>query len=160
MNNITNNNGSALIISILFVFALLISSCIKEEIAEQGRFAGLIKVTGQDASTATKTTLDGLATIWNINDEVGIFSPQARTESGGSVAVANAMFTATQAAKSSPFTGTMFWGEKELITSMPTTLIIVKLVAMQQLFLLPLVVLARCNILILQLSISGNGILW
>lgn len=111
MNNITNNNGSALIISILFVFALLISSCIKEEIAEQGRFAGLIKVTGQDASTATKTTLDGLATIWNINDEVGIFSPQARTESGGSVAVANAMFTATQAAKSSPFTGTMFWGE-------------------------------------------------
>lgn len=39
-------------ILMLFIFTIVISSCSKEEITEQGRFVGLIKVTGQDPSTA------------------------------------------------------------------------------------------------------------
>lgn len=71
-----------------------------------------IKVSGTDTSSVTKTTLNGLVTTWVASsDRVGIYSPQARPTSGGSAGVNNTPFTASASAKSSDFTGSMFWGD-------------------------------------------------
>lgn len=118
MNKTKNNrNRSASIISMLFMFAIAISSCSKDDSAttptEQNQSLGLIKVTGEDASTATKTTLDGVVTSWVAEDKVGIFSPQARTVSNGTIAITNAEFSAQSSANRSLFNGTMYWGTGE-----------------------------------------------
>lgn len=99
------------------MFAIAISSCSKDDSAttptEQNQSLGLIKVTGEDASTATKTTLDGVVTSWVAEDKVGIFSPQARTESNGAIAITNAEFSAQSSANRSLFNGIMYWGTGE-----------------------------------------------
>ena len=74
--------------------------------------AGSINITGQTEATGTKTTLSGVQTIWSAgSDKIGIFSPQAKPTEGGAAPTNNAAFTAQTPAKSSGFTGTMFWGE-------------------------------------------------
>jgi len=72
----------------------------------------LIKVSGEDVSVATKTTLSGLVTSWvATTDTVGIYSPQARTATGGGGSpIVNAEFTAASTGTSSLFNGTMYWG--------------------------------------------------
>lgn len=87
----SNKSTSVLIISILFMFAIALTSCSKEEpivnlnTAEKDLSLGLITITGEDTGAATKTTLDGLQTKWIAGiDKVGIYSPEARTTSSGS----------------------------------------------------------------------------
>ena len=117
-NKIKNiNRRTVLIALMLMVVTVAVISCAKEESIEHNSSVGLIKVTGEDASTATKTILDGLETQWigvdlaPLNaDKVGIYSPQARGTSIGPDGVVNAQFTAQVSAKSSSFNGEMYWG--------------------------------------------------
>lgn len=107
------------IVSVLF-FALVFTvvSCSKDAVKESpenplpGNSSQLIKVSGEGAADATKTTLNGLVTSWVAGtDKVGIYSPQARTAAGGGgTAVVNAEFTAASSGVSSNFNGTMYWG--------------------------------------------------
>ena len=118
MNNTKYNRfRNASIFLMLFVFAIAISSCSKDNSTtkptEQNSSVGLIKVTGEDASAATKTALNGVVTSWVDGDQVGIFSPQAKLTADGSIGVVNALFTAQSSAISSSFNGTMYWGTGE-----------------------------------------------
>lgn len=121
MKNITKyiGNRSASIISMLFIFAIAISSCSKElpstKPTDDDLTVGMIKVTGEDAGAATKTTLSGQVTSWvATTDKVGIYSPEARTATGGggTLGIANAEYTAASTSVASAFTGTssMYWG--------------------------------------------------
>jgi len=101
-----------------------INGCTLQEDPDPTNSGGAINVIGQtvqeqDVTNApgTKTTLSGVETHWKgvddydgNADKIGIFSPQARTTDGGSDPIKNAEFTAQTSAKSSNFTGTMFWG--------------------------------------------------
>ena len=101
-----------------------INACTLQEEPDPTTGGGAITITAQtvqkqDLANApgTKTTLSGVETQWKgvdnyegNADKIGIFSPQARTTDGGSNAVKNAEFTAQTSAKSSNFTGTMYWG--------------------------------------------------
>jgi len=101
-----------------------INACTLQEVPDPTNGGGAITITAQTVqeqdvtnTPGTKTTLSGVETHWKgvdsyagNPDKIGIFSPQARTTEGGSNAVKNAEFTAQTSAKSSNFTGTMFWG--------------------------------------------------
>ncbi len=101
-----------------------INACTLQEVPDPTDGGGAITITAQTVqeqdvtnTPGTKTTLSGVETHWKgvdsypgNPDKIGIFSPQARTTEGGSNAVKNAEFTAQTSAKSSNFTGTMFWG--------------------------------------------------
>ena len=113
MKKIINYSGiPALILMAALVFMPI--SCSKEAVKdnpEADNSSQLIKVSGEDVSVATKTTLEGLATKWVAsNDQVGIYSPLARTTLGGGTAIANVEFHAASSGVSSNFTGTMYWG--------------------------------------------------
>jgi len=105
-------NRIAFTVSMLFL--LTVTSCTKEDTAvkptAQNPSGGLIKVSGEDAGDGLKSTLSGNLTVWKTSDQVGIYSPQARTMASGGVAISNAAFTAATATVSSAFTGTMYWG--------------------------------------------------
>ena len=107
------------------LFAVLIitaiNACTLQEAPDPPTGGGAITITAQTVqeqdvtnASGTKTTLsgdEGLETHWvATTDKIGIFSPQARTTEGGDPPVNNAEFTAQTSAKSSNFTGTMFWG--------------------------------------------------
>ncbi len=100
------------ILSLLLILAF--TSCAKEQ--SEGGAAGVtsekILITGSDANSATKTTLNGLVTSWILTtDKVGIYSSQARTSSGGmGSSIINTQFTAANSGVSSAFNGTMYWG--------------------------------------------------
>ena len=100
------------IFSILFGLLVLVSSCKKETTPAVATQTGSkILVTGQDAGTGLKSTLSGQSTLWVITtDQVGIYSAEARTTSGGATAIVNAPFTAAASTASSVFDGTMYWG--------------------------------------------------
>ena len=97
------------IFSILFGLLVLVSSCKKETTPAVATQTGSkILVTGQDAGTGLKSTLSGQSTLWVITtDQVGIYSAEARTTSGGATAIINVPLTAQTAAASSAFTGNM-----------------------------------------------------
>jgi len=105
-------NTTTSIFSLILILSLI--SCSKEQ--SQSGVTGVssekIRITGSDANTTTKTTLNGLVTSWiQTTDKIGIYSTQARTATaGGGSAVVNAEFTAASSAFSSGFTGTMYWG--------------------------------------------------
>lgn len=67
----------------LLLIAFLVSSCMKEvnpQNEEEAQGEGDFLICGADESAITKTTLEGLKTKWNSeNDIVGIFSPEAKT---------------------------------------------------------------------------------
>ena len=114
MKKIINYSGIAGLVLISALFFLSVS-CNKDTIEDNPKAdssSQLIKVSGEDANAATKTTLAGLVTSWvATTDKVGIYSPQARTETGSSGSeIVNAQFTAASSGVSSNFTGTMFWG--------------------------------------------------
>ena len=107
------------------LFAVLIitaiNACTLQEAPDPPTGGGAITITAQTVqeqdvtnASGTKTTLsgdEGLETHWVAGaDKIGIFSPQARTTGGGETPIKNAEFTAQTSAKSSNFTGTMFWG--------------------------------------------------
>jgi uncharacterized protein (TIGR02145 family) len=104
----------SLILSLLFVLVVIPVSCSKESAKEnpQSDINLPIKISGEQASEDTKTTLNGVVTSWiETTDKVGIYSTQARTAtSGGGSEVVNAEFTAASSGVSSSFNGTMFWG--------------------------------------------------
>jgi uncharacterized protein (TIGR02145 family) len=101
-----------------------INACTLQEVPDPTDGGGAITITAQTVqeqdvtnTPGTKTTLSGVETHWKgvdsypgNPDKIGIFSPQARTTEGGSDPIKNAEFTAQASAKSSNFTGTMFWG--------------------------------------------------
>ena len=98
-----------------------INACTLQEAPDPPTGGGAITITAQTVQEqdvtnvpGTKTTLsgdEGLETHWVAGaDKIGIFSPQARTTGGGETPIKNAEFTAQTSAKSSNFTGTMFWG--------------------------------------------------
>jgi uncharacterized protein (TIGR02145 family) len=106
-----------------------INGCTLQEDPDPTNSGGAINVIGQTVqeqgvtnAPGTKTTLeeivDGGETRWETHwvagtDKIGIFSPEARTTEGGDSQVKNAEFTAQTSAKSSNFTGTMYWGADE-----------------------------------------------
>ena len=98
-----------------------INACTLQEEPDPATGGGAITITAQTVQEqdvtnvpGTKTTLsgdEGLETHWVAGaDKIGIFSPQARTTGGSETPIKNAEFTAQTSAKSSNFTGTMFWG--------------------------------------------------
>ena len=98
-----------------------INACTLQEAPDPPTGGGAITITAQTVqeqdvtnASGTKTTLsgdEGLETHWVAGaDKIGIFSPQARTTGGSETPIKNAEFTAQTSAKSSNFTGTMFWG--------------------------------------------------
>ncbi|MDD4426632.1 MAG: FISUMP domain-containing protein [Mariniphaga sp.] len=98
-----------------------INACTLQEDPDPTTGGGSITITAQTIQEqdvtnvpGTKTTLSGeggLETHWVAGtDKIGIFSPEARTTEGGDSQVKNAEFTAQTSAKSSNFTGTMYWG--------------------------------------------------
>ena len=106
--------------AVLFITA--INACTLQEAPDPPTGGGSITITAQTVQEqdvtnvpGTKTTLSGtgeLETHWvATTDKIGIFSPQARTTDGGDTPVQNAEFTALTSAKSSNFTGTMYWGD-------------------------------------------------
>jgi uncharacterized protein (TIGR02145 family) len=98
--------------SILFGLLVLVSACKKETkpTAAATQTGSKIMVTGQDAGAGLKSTIIGQTTVWVAGDRVGIYSADARTTSGGAIAIVNAPFTAGSNAASSTFSGTMYWG--------------------------------------------------
>ncbi len=101
-----------ILISALFLLPL---SCNKNSVTDNpGKevITQLIKVSGEDSNSTTKTTLNGLSTSWIAGtDKVGIYSSEARTTTGGGgSAIVNTGFTAASSGASSSFTGTMCWG--------------------------------------------------
>ena len=88
-------------------------ACAKEtQNSPEDPLKNTIKIIGADASAGseTKTTLDGFVTSWVAGDQAGIFSPNARQSAGGSVGVANRVYTAQSSATVSDFTGEIYWG--------------------------------------------------
>ncbi len=101
--------------SITMIYVLAFISCKKDESAAKQSntlLKDLIKVTGETSGATLKTTLSGLTTNWiQTSDKIGIYSPEARTATGGSGdPVVNAQFTAASSGSVSDFTGTMYWG--------------------------------------------------
>ena len=97
----------------LFGLLALVFACKKEtNPAAASQTVSKILVTGQDAGNGLKTTLTDFVTSWVITtDQVGIYSPQARTATGGGGSeIVNAQFTAVSSAAASTFSGTMYWG--------------------------------------------------
>jgi len=104
----------------LFLWTVLLFipvSCSKEAGQESplANSSQMIKISGEDVSVATKTTLNLLVTSWVANtDFVGIYSPQAKPTSGGSAGVTNRKYIATASASSSAFSpasdNEMYWG--------------------------------------------------
>ena len=105
--------------AVLFITA--INACTLQEAPDPPTGGGSITITAQTVQEqdvtnvpGTKTTLSGtgeLETHWVADsDLIGMFSPHARTTEGGETPIKNAEFTAQTSAKSSNFTGTMFWG--------------------------------------------------
>ena len=117
MKKIINYSGIPGLI-LIAALAFMPVSCSKEAVKdnpEADSSSQLIKVSGEDANAATKTTLEGLATKWVENiDFVGIYSPQARSTSGGTAGVTNRQYKATASASSSAFSPAsgqeMYWG--------------------------------------------------
>jgi len=111
MNMISINKTTSLV-SLFLILSLV--SCSKEQTGSgaAGVSSEKIRITGSDANSTTKTTLNGLVTSWiQTTDKVGIYSSQARTATGGAgSSVVNAQFTAASSGTGSNFTGTMYWG--------------------------------------------------
>ncbi len=77
----------------------------------------LIKVTGEYVPSSLKSTLTDQSSLWIAQaDKVGIYSPEARTQTGGTgTPVVNARFTAGASESVSDFTGTMYWGAADAL---------------------------------------------
>lgn len=105
---------SLLILAPVFILVCCSKDSVKDNLQNSlpGTTTGLIKVSGEGALETTKTTLSGLVTSWVATaDKVGIYSPTARTLTGGAGdPVVNAQFTAASSGVSSTFNGTMYWG--------------------------------------------------
>lgn len=100
--------AAAIISSVLLVLTI---SCSKIESFISPGTGTSIYITGDNATMVTKTTLTDLQTAWVASsDRIGVYSPEARTTSGGSDPVVNSLFTANSSGASSDFTGTMYWG--------------------------------------------------
>ena len=112
--------------AVLVITAL--NGCSLQEDTEATTTQGAIRITAQTEHKqsvlnvpVTKTTLNGVETHWKgvdnheeNADKIGIFSPEAKATSDGTTAAnpaKNLAFTAQISAKSSNFTGTMFWGD-------------------------------------------------
>ena len=108
--------------AVLFITA--INACTLQEAPDPPTGGGSITITAQTVQEqdvtnvpGTKTTLSGtgeLETHWVADsDLIGMFSPHAKATQEGTPAAnpaKNLAFTAQTSAKSSNFTGTMFWG--------------------------------------------------
>ena len=105
-----------------------INACTLQEAPDPPTGGGAITITAQTVQKqdvtnvpGTKTTLSGVETHWKgvddydgNADKIGIFSPEAKATSDGTPEAnpaKNLAFTAQTSAKSSSFTGTMFWGD-------------------------------------------------
>jgi uncharacterized protein (TIGR02145 family) len=104
-----------------------INACTLQE-APDSTTQGAIVVTAQTVQEqgatnvpATKTTIVPVTTEddivfethWEVDDAIGIFSPEASSSASEDIPVNNAQFTALTAAKKSDFSGTMFWGDAD-----------------------------------------------
>ena len=127
-------NKSRIAWTISALFLLAVTSCSKDEPAEQSPSVGQILFTSEqagltvksalipnnsdfvaDAGSTLKTTLVGNVTWWTAStDKTGIYSPEARTATGagGTLGIVNDEYKADNTAASTPFTATipMFWG--------------------------------------------------
>jgi len=107
MKKIINYSGiPGLILIAALVFMPV--SCSKDTVKdnpEADNSSQLIKISGEDAGTATKTTLEGLAAKWvATTDQVGVYCAES---TGGNV---NIPYTASNTAFSSAFSGDLKWG--------------------------------------------------
>ena len=103
------------------VVIMVLNACSIQEAPDPTTGGGAITITAQTVEKqnitnvpGTKTILSGNETHWVTGtDKIGIFSPQAKATEGGNPEenpARNLSFTAQTSAKSSNFTGTMYWG--------------------------------------------------
>lgn len=95
-----------------FLWILLFSSCVAEEKYDKSKNGGTpIRIIGQDASNATKTTIDGFTVSWiAIEDSIGVYSEQAKLTPESEQGVVNSSFVAESSARSTEFAGEIYWG--------------------------------------------------
>jgi uncharacterized protein (TIGR02145 family) len=104
------------------LFITVISACTLQEVPDNNSL-GEISITAETVreqfvtdAPGTKTTLSGSETHWvATTDKIGIFSPEAKATSDGTPEANpanNLAFEAQTSAKSSDFSGTMFWGSE------------------------------------------------
>ncbi len=98
---------------LIFINLIISASCnkdLKHKDNENNAVTLPIKVTAEDVSTETKTSLEGVVTSWvAFTDKIGILSNDARTTPGGETRIENAQFTAQSSGTSTSFSGTMYW---------------------------------------------------
>ena len=103
------NNLSRLAVLLLTI----INACTMQDDAglDQTLSQSIAVIASTQEEPGTKSALSGIETHWVAStDQIGIFSPQAKPTEGGTAPTNNAAFTAKSSAKSSAFTGTMYWG--------------------------------------------------
>lgn len=126
-------NKSRIAWTISALFLLAVTSCSKDEPAQQSPSEDQILFTSEqagltvksalignsdfvaDAGSLLKTTLHDNVTWWTATtDKTGIYSPEARTatSAGGTLGIINDEYIADNTAASTPFTASipMFWG--------------------------------------------------
>jgi uncharacterized protein (TIGR02145 family) len=98
------------ILSSILSFVFFVLSCQRFERNDIHTIGDIVFLC-DDNSAATKTELFGINTIWIANsDKVGIYSPEARSTSGGAAGVVNSVFTAQSSEANAVFSGSMYWG--------------------------------------------------
>ncbi len=109
--NLMRYQVSSFLLFLFSILLLLLISCNKEQDPSSSSVSALIKMSGQDNSGVTKTSINGFVTQWiATQDKVGVYSPQAKSTPGGAAGVVNAEYAAVSSAFSSSFSGTMYWG--------------------------------------------------
>ena len=96
-----------------FLLIMIISGCTREDDPglDQTPVQAISVIADTQGDPETRSVLSGIETHWVAGtDQIGIFSPQAKPAPDGSTPANNKAFTAQSSAKSSPFTGTMYWG--------------------------------------------------
>lgn len=103
-------------ISRLAILLLIVTGActVQENPSSDPTSSQAISIVAEAGEPGTKTVLSNLATQWVASiDKIGLFSPQAKATQEGTPAANPAInlgFTAQVSAKSSKFSGSMYWG--------------------------------------------------
>lgn len=100
-----------------FLLIMIISGCTREDDPglDQTPVQAISVIADTQGDPETRSVLSGIETHWVAGtDQIGIFSPQAKPAADGSTPANNKAFTAQSSAKSSAFTGVMYWGSTSI----------------------------------------------
>lgn len=98
--------------SVIFFVLFFVLSCVKDEDRVLLNYDGKVVFICSDMEQVeTKTTLSGVITNWVEGvDQVGVYSPEAKSGVASLPGVSNSPFTAQTSSSSSKFTGSIYWG--------------------------------------------------